>query len=702
MSSPHHSTSILSAENLTLRFPNGDSWFTAVNELSFELRPGEVLGIVGESGSGKSLTAAALLRMAPDHAAVDGEIVFDGRDVPAISDDEVREMRGAGIALVPQNPLAALNPVVRIGVQLEEAMLAHGKFSRSQAKLRAAELLELVGIPDANSRLRDFPHEFSGGMRQRLMIAMALSNEPKVLIADEPTTALDVTIQAQIVDLLIRVNQELGTSIVLITHNLGVAAKLCDRVLVMYAGRIVEEGITERILSGPSHPYTRALLHAVPRLDSGTGDLHSIPGRPPNALERDAPGCAFAPRCERASDHCLTDRPSLMASESNGEVACWHPWRGDLDANKDGEKRSRVAHPDGSNILTLDKVTKRFGHQGGLRRGQGLLTAVDEVSLDIHEGETLGLVGESGSGKSTLARLALGLDSPSSGNVLFRSRNMRNAPRSIVSAFRRDVQIVFQDPKSSLNPWLTVEQSVTEPLRIQERMSASERRVKAVESLERVGLQSDDLRKHISEFSGGQQQRIALARALILEPALVVCDEPVSALDVSVQAQIVNLLISLQSESNLSYLFVAHDLAVVQSMSHRIAVMYLGRIVETGPASIISTVPLHPYTASLYSAVPVPDVQLEKSRPKVILSGDIPNPRNQPPGCPFQDRCPIGPTAKAGREKCITTRPSLVQFDDGQSAACHFPGELRIATLASSASSSIDRDARPNEKRSSP
>lgn len=684
MELPPIAQNVISVTDLSVKFPLGGVQYAAVNEVSFEVRPHEILGVVGESGSGKSLTAAALLRMTPEHGQISGDIAFLGRNVLEMSESDIREMRGGGIALVPQNSLAALNPVVRVGVQLEEAMLAHSKFTRSQARARAETLLTLVNIPDAAARLRDFPHQFSGGMRQRLMIAMALSNEPRVLIADEPTTALDVTIQAQIVDLLIRVNKELGTAIVLITHNLGVAAKLCDRLIVMYAGRVVEEGPTDRILSEPRHPYSRALLAAVPKLNASIGSLHSIPGRPPSVLERSEPGCAFASRCGRATERCSLERPPLATSGPDSKVACWHPRHGRLPAT-DGDGNGSMAQArGGAMLLSFEKVTKRFDSRSSIfKPGAGELTAVNEVTLGIQEGETLGLVGESGSGKSTLARLALGLDRPTEGKVLFRGANINKASRSAVSLFRRNVQIVFQDPKSSLNPWLNVEQSVTEPLRIQSHMSAARRRLKGIEALERVGLGQSDLRRHIGEFSGGQQQRIALARALIVGPALVVCDEPVSALDVSVQAQIVNLLIDLQRSDNLSYLFVAHDLAVVQNISHRIAVMYLGRIVEVGGATVVSTRPLHPYTASLYSAVPVPDVAIERSRPRIVLSGDMPSPRNQPDGCPFQDRCPIGPTKRSGREICMTARPPLMEHAPGQLAACHFPGELTIATVGS-------------------
>jgi peptide/nickel transport system ATP-binding protein len=671
---------LLCVGDLTVSYPSGGAWRPVLDGVSFDLGPSEVVGMVGESGSGKSMTAASLLRMLPAPGKVDGgEVRFGGQDVLTMDGRRLREMRGGGIALVPQNPLAALNPVVRVGDQLEEAMLAHGKFTRKAARARAIELMGLVGIPDPQERLRDHPHQFSGGMRQRLLIAMALSNEPRLIVADEPTTALDVTIQAQVLELLMRINDELGTAILLITHNLGVVASVADRVLVMYAGQIVEEGATATLLTAPRHPYTRALLDAVPRI-SDSERLHPIPGRAPALHERSRTGCQYAPRCDRAQERCLSDRPTLAsgASAATGDgAACWFPV-------EPGERRQHTvvgsagrqrATQTATPLLELRNIRKLYSVGGPLARRSESVTAVRDVSLSIGAGETVGLVGESGCGKSTVARLILGLEAPTSGQVLFRGIDMEGAGRRERAEFRRNVQIVFQDPRSSLNPWLNVEQLVTEPLVVQRLGDKRSRRRQAVEVLEKVGLSESDLSRHVSEFSGGQQQRIALARALVLSPSLLVCDEPVSALDVSVQAQVVSLLQDLQAQDGLAYLFVAHDLAVVQAMSHRIAVMYLGSVVEEGVAADIAKAPLHPYTAALYSAVPEPTPGAG-DRERIVLRGDVPSPRHLPTGCPFRLRCPVGPLAHPDRTICVSTPPPLVEHTGGRTAACHFAGEL--------------------------
>lgn len=666
---------LLEVKDLRVRFPISDTMVPAVNGVSFDLEAGEIVGIVGESGSGKSLTASALLRMVPEFGELEGEVKFLGRPLFSMSAEEIRQIRGAEIALIPQNPLSALNPVLRIGTQLEACMLAHGKYGRSEARERAKELLHMVGIPDAEQRYRDFPHQFSGGMRQRIVIAMALSNNPKVIIADEATTALDVTIQAQILELLRKINRELQTSIVVITHNLGLAANTCDRLLVMYAGEVIEEGRTKTLLSNPAHPYTRALLNAVPRLDSPTEQLDTIPGHPPSVLKREEPGCPFAPRCERATAQCLDVRPRLFASQEDArKVACYHPVSSSSEVTKPVQNSNVSPRVHAAPLLALNDISRVFRVQGK-PFSAGRLTALDGVSIQISAGECLGLVGESGSGKSTLARIAVGLTKPTSGQLSYKGTVLGG--KSIKeSAFRSNVQMVFQDPKSSLNPWLNVRQLVSEPLNVKGQIPPRERDARVIGALESVGLSEQDLARHVSEFSGGQQQRIALARALVLSPELIVLDEPVSSLDVSVQARVINLLSDLQKSAGISYLFVAHDLAVVQKLSHRIAVMYLGRVVETGDAEAISSAPLHPYTVSLYSAVPSPDFKAAIVRPRIVLHGDIPSPLNIPTGCPFHDRCPIGPAVMPNRGICVTHRPSLQEHADSHAAACHFPGEL--------------------------
>ncbi|MFI8457159.1 ABC transporter ATP-binding protein [Kitasatospora sp. NPDC085464] len=513
---------VLHVSGLTVRFDDT----TAVDGVDFRLAAGDTLGIVGESGSGKSTTALALLRMLPPGGRITaGSVELAGQDLGALPEQALRTLRGRRIAMVFQDPMSSLNPVLTVGRQLDEALRAHGgRRPKAERTSRAVELLDLVGIPDAAGRLRDHPHRFSGGQRQRIMIALALAHDAEVLVADEPTTALDPTVQRQILDLLTRLNQEKGTALVVISHDLGVIARTCRRLLVMRHGRVVEHGPTARLLSEPRHPYTRELLAAVPRLDE-----------PSRAAANSTPG----------------SRP----------------------------------------LLTVRGLTKTYGSR---RRPAAALRGVD---LDLYPGETLGLVGESGSGKSTLARALVLAHAPSAGSIRFRGQDPGPRPH-------REVQLVFQDPYSSLNPRMTAGQIIAEPL-IAHGLGDRDRRAERVaELLTQVGLDPAAADRHPRAFSGGQRQRIGIARALAPEPSVLICDEPVSALDVSVQAQVIDLLARLQRELGLAVLFIAHDLAVVRRVSHRIAVMHRGRIVETGPADRVVTAPEHPYTAELLAAVP--------------------------------------------------------------------------------------------------
>ncbi|NUT91837.1 MAG: ABC transporter ATP-binding protein [Saccharothrix sp.] len=668
-------TAVLSVRNLVTRFPTERGVVRAVTDVSFDLAPGETLGIVGESGSGKSVTAMSLLRMVRRPGRVEsGSILYHGRDLLSLSEARMREVRGGGIGMVFQDPMSSLNPVMRIRDQLVEAMRTHGKFTGRQAEHRAVELMARVGIPDPGARLADYPHAFSGGMRQRVMIAMALANQPDVIIADEPTTALDVTIQAQILDLLAELNRDLGTAIILITHNLGVVARLCQRVAVMYGGRIVEQAGVAELFANPRHPYTRALLRATPRL-SGARDLPLTPihGRPPDLLGEDT-GCAFAPRCGLADERCTAEHP-LTTSDDKGSWACWRSESGVLPTvSSKAAVPSTV--PSGEPLLRVEDLSLSFPvvrREGLLRKVRGSVSAVDGVSLTIAPGETLGLVGESGCGKSSLGKALLDVHRAQGGRIEFAGRDvtaMRPADRAW---FRRNLQLVFQDPMSSLNPRLTVGRAVREPLEVHGLAADPDRRV--AELLELVGLDPAVADRYPHEFSGGQRQRVVIARALAVEPKLLVCDEAVSALDVSLQAQIVNLLQDLQRELGLAYLFIGHDLATVRHISHRIAVMYLGRIVETGPSEQVTSRPAHPYTASLLSAAPEPDPVTERTRERILLTGDVPSPLAPPTGCRFHPRCPIGPVFRPERTVCTTSQPPLRRVGDGL-AACHFiPGE---------------------------
>lgn len=603
---------LLRVRDLHVTFDSGRGPVHAVRGVDFDLARGETLAIVGESGSGKSTTALALTRMLPAAGRVSaGAVLLDGPgesgplDLAAASEAELRRVRGARIGMVFQDPMTSLNPLLTVGRHLDEAMRAHGLGDRRARAARAVELLDVVGIPDAARRMRDHPHQFSGGMRQRVMIALALANEPDVLLADEPTTALDPTVQAQILDLLDQLARDLGTATVLITHNMGVVARSSARVMVMYGGRVVEQGRTADVLTAPRHPYTAGLLRAVPRLDAPYGQrLEGIPGTPPDLATPPA-GCAFADRCPLAVDRCRTEQPPLRVVADGRTVACWVsdvPPPGPVPvAPPTARPRTTVETVDTAEpILSVRSLGKVF-HS---RRNR--VVALEDVSLDLGRGETLGVVGESGSGKSTLVRTVVGVHPATSGRVLFEGRDITRPGRAELRALRRGVQMVFQDPYASLNPRMTVGAIIADPLVSQGIGTPAEHRRRVGELLERVGLDASFADRYPRDFSGGQRQRVGIARALAPEPSVLICDEPVSALDVSVQAQVVNLLADLQADLGLSMVFIAHDLAVVRQISHRITVMRAGRVVETGPAEQVCSDPQHPYTQALLAAVPSP------------------------------------------------------------------------------------------------
>ncbi|MFF5637279.1 dipeptide ABC transporter ATP-binding protein [Streptomyces sp. NPDC012825] len=588
----------------------------AVRDVSFTLRAGETLAVVGESGSGKSTTALALLRMLPGTGRITGgSVLLDGEDLATATEERLREVRGARIGMIFQDPMTALNPVLGIGRHLDEVLRAHGDRNRDDRtgntggttrrdkaarRARAVELLRLVGIPDPERRLDDHPHQFSGGQRQRVLIAMALAGEPDVLLADEPTTALDATVQDQILTLLGDLTRTTGTALVLITHNMGVVARACERVLVMYGGTVVEDGPTAEVLTRPRHPYTAGLLAAVPRLSAPSGTrLTGIPGTPPD-LSLPLAGCAFAARCALAEDHCHTTAPPLTALTDTVRAAC-------LPAAERAEPLpppppARIDRPaPGAVVLAAEGLRKTY--RG---RGRRTFTALDDVSLTLAAGETLGIVGESGSGKSTLARVLAHAHPSDGGRILLDGRDVTRPGRAELHAVRRRVQMVFQDPYASLNPRMSVGEIVAEPLRAFGTVAPAGRAGRVAELLRLVGLDPAAAGRHPRSFSGGQRQRIGIARALAPEPSVLICDEPVSALDVSVQAQIVGLLTDLQRDLGLALVFIAHDLAVVRQVSHRIAVMHEGRIVETGVADELCERPRDPYTRALLAAAPEP------------------------------------------------------------------------------------------------
>ncbi|MCZ2838985.1 ABC transporter ATP-binding protein [Modestobacter sp. VKM Ac-2985] len=670
---------LLDVRGLTTEFHTAEGVVRAVNDVSFSVRPGQILGIVGESGSGKSVTARSILRMVrPPGRTTAGEVRYRGTDLLTLGDKEMRDLRGREIAMVFQDPQSALNPVMTVGDQIAEALIVHGA-DKKKARERARELLGQVGIPDVDRRLDDYPHQFSGGMRQRVVIAVALASKPSLLLADEPTTALDVTIQAQILRLLAELRDQLGIAVVMITHDMGVVAEMCDEVVVMYGGRVMERGPVDVIFGNPQLPYTADLLAAMPRLDDVAQgrSLPAIPGSPPDPANL-PPGCPFQPRCRMAEDVCSQQVPELLPRVESGHLAACHvTQRGTpIPPLVTAAAADRVHGGEARPLLQITNLRVDVSNESrGLFRRPEPVYAVDDVSLTVRSGETLGLVGESGCGKSTLARTIVGINQPASGTIQVGDHVVGD--KSGGDAVRRTVQYVFQDPYASLNPRRTIRQSLEEALAVRG-VPPRERDAEARALLERVGLAERHLDRYPHAFSGGQRQRVGIARALAADPKLLVLDEPVSALDVSIQAQIINLLESLRDELDLGYLFIAHDLSVVRHLSDRVVVMYLGSFVEVGDAEAVYSNPQHPYTAALLASSPIPDTA-EKNRERIVLGGDLPSPKNPPSGCRFRTRCPIGPLHHPERTICIEQAPALEQTETGQLAACHFAGELSRA-----------------------
>jgi peptide/nickel transport system ATP-binding protein len=666
---------LLKVEHLTTTFDMGAASIRAVTDVSFEIQTGSIVGIVGESGSGKSVTARSVMRMlrAPGRVR-EGRVLLNGKSLLDLPEKEMRTIRGKEVAMVFQDPQAALNPVMRVGEQVAEALMAHG-LGADTARLRAKELFAQVGIPDVERTIDQYPHEFSGGMRQRVVIAIALANKPSLLIADEPTTALDVTIQAQILRLLAGLRHEPGVTIIMITHDMGVVAELCDDLIVMYGGRLVETGAVREVFTAPRHPYTAALLKAVPRLDGGrNGKLIAIPGSPPVALRLPS-GCAFHPRCSHAIGRCVSEVPPLQPVAPGRRSACWVAQAGGDVAPVpiQAEAPQRSIETGREPILKVENLRTDVAGDKGLFSRHTPIYAVDGVSLEVFAGETLGLVGESGCGKSTLSRTIMGINRVSQGRITVGGRDVTamtpDDRRQVSSA----IQYVFQDPFASLNPRRTISQSITEALDVVG-VTGAAALARMAELLERVGLSEDYVGRYPYELSGGQRQRVGIARALAANPKILICDEPVSALDVSIQAQIIGLLERLRDELGIGLLFIAHDLSVVRHISDRVAVMYLGRIVETGTADEVYGNPQHPYTVALLSSTPAPKPELAQ-RERIILAGDMPSPARPPSGCRFRTRCPIGPQFRSDREICNTTSPELTATANGQRAACHFAGE---------------------------
>ena len=589
---------LLDVKNLSVTFDTPDGQVEAVKGINLSIAPGECLGIVGESGSGKSQTMMAIMGLLARNGRASGSAMFNGREMLNVSVAEANQIRGADVAMIFQDPLTSLTPHLTVGQQMREVLDAHKSMSSSAARALCLDWLERVRIPEAKHRIDQYPHQLSGGMRQRVMIAMAMLCSPKLLIADEPTTALDVTVQAEILDLMANLQKEENTAIALITHDMGVVARMCDRVSVMRYGEYVEEGPIDDLFHNPKHDYTRMLLDAMPRIDQ---------------------------------------------PHETAQVPVQHD----------------------ETILNVKDMNVRFDIRvsGGLFGKTVPLRAVDGISFDLARGETLGIVGESGCGKSTLARAVLQLVPPTTGSVLWMGRETAGLDRQAMKPLRKDLQIVFQDPLASLNPRMTIAASIAEPLKtFQPELSSNERMSKIAEMMERVGLDRNMINRYPHELSGGQNQRVGIARAMINRPELVICDEAVSALDVSIQAQIVALLKELQADMGLSLMFISHDLSVVRDISHRIMVLYLGRVVEIADRDTIYKNPVHPYTKSLISAVPIPDPRIERTRPRIQLPGELPSPLDPGAGLRFL------PSKRASDP---SYRPQLTEVAPGHWVAEH-------------------------------
>ncbi len=650
-------TPLLDVRDLTTEFRTEQGAVAAVNGVSFQVARGERVAVVGESGSGKSAMAMSLLRLlAWPGEVTGGQVLLDGRDLTRLSERQLNGVRGRLVGSVFQDPMSSLDPVMKVSAQMVAPIQRHLGMSRAQAREEAVRWLGKVGIPDPARRIESYPFEMSGGMRQRVMIAMALSCRPDLVLADEPTTALDVTIQAQIVEVLKTLTSESGAAMMFITHDLGLVARFAHKVAVMYAGRIVEFGPVREIFRDARHPYTQSLLRTIPKKHAADGGrLPQISGLPPD-MKHPPAGCAFRERCAAAEARCARERPQLTARGPDHTAACWRPeGLGDVrDEDVDAAAPRRNDRGPGERLVVeINNLEKHFATPALFSKTpRQVVRAVNGVSLRVRQGETLGVVGESGCGKSTLARILLGIDAPTSGEIFIDGV----------------AQMVFQDPFSSFNPKMKISTIIGEPLIVRKWGDAEARAERIRWLISKVGLGPEHLDRYPSELSGGQRQRVAVARALALEPSVVVADEPTSALDVSVRAQIINLLRDLQDDLGISFVFISHDLLTVRYMSDRIAVMYLGEVVEYGPADLVFEHPVHPYTRALIDAVPVPDPDVEAGRRIAPIEGELPSPLDLPAGCAFASRCPMA------TERCRSEKPLLRKHSRLREAACHHAG----------------------------
>ncbi|HEX5193447.1 MAG TPA: ABC transporter ATP-binding protein [Solirubrobacteraceae bacterium] len=676
----------LEVKDLSTQIQLSRSIVQAVGNVDLSIATGETVGLVGESGCGKSMLGLSVLGLLPPGGhIVGGSIKVEDRELVGLSERELRKVRGNDVAMIFQDSQSSLNPTKPIGEQIAEPVRLHRGASKKEALDRAVEVLELVGLPHPRERLSDFPHQLSGGLRQRVMIAIALSCEPRVLLADEPTTALDVTIQAQILSVLDGLRDRLGMATLLVTHDMGVVAGRSERINVMYAGRLVETAATDELFSSMRHPYTQALLGSIPKLDSDPRKaLVTIPGLPPD-LTNPPFGCRFAPRCPKATQQCREHEPPLSGDDPRHLFACWHPVDGPIvkrpeipgvaatdramAAAGNGSRTGGGGNGNAEHLLAVDEVVCEYPVTAGalLQRKVASVKAVSGVTLHLDPGETFGLVGESGCGKTTLGKLIVGVEKPNAGRIALDGREVFRLRGNELRRGRRDLQMMFQDPYASLDPRMRVNAILREPLIVQKMGTAAEQRKRIAAMLDEVGLPLNALERYPHEFSGGQRQRIGLARALMLEPKVIVADEPVSALDVSIRSQVLNLMKRLQAEYRMASIVISHDLAVVKYLADRIGVMYLGKMVEIGSAEEVYLRPAHPYTEALIKTIPLPDPAAEKAKTEVGIRGELPSPIDPPSGCRFRTRCP------RAQAICAEQEPQLRAFGTGHRAACHFP-----------------------------
>ena len=657
----------LEIEGLEVIFKTEESLVHAVNGVSLKIEEGKTIGLVGETGAGKTTTALSVLRLIqePPGKIRAGSVLYDSRDLLQVPESEMEKIRGNSISMIFQDPMTSLNPVLTVGDQIAEVIEIHQELGKAGALAKAKEMLELVGI--SGSRADEYPHQFSGGMKQRVVIAIALACNPQLLIADEPTTALDVTIQAQVLQLMRKLRDEQRTSMIMITHDLGIVADICDNVAIMYAGRVIEYGTLEEIFEKTKHPYTEGLFNSLPNINNRGEMLKPIKGLMPDPADLPT-GCPFHPRCNYAGEVCSKQKPAITYLSDTHYVECLaYEKESGVTMDIKGRERLLPAEPTLNNVKFDKSKAEKLLEVKNLKKyfktKQGMLHAVDDVSFTINRGETLGVVGESGCGKSTTGRAILRLLEPTDGQVFFEGQDIRALSDEQMRLKRREMQIIFQDPFASLNPRKTINEIISQPLKLHGLYPdkyARQRRV--LELMETVGLAERLINTYPHELDGGRRQRIGVARALALEPKFIVCDEPVSALDVSIQAQILNLLNNLQKDLGLTYIFITHDLSVVNYFSDDIAVMYLGKLIEKASAERLFAKPMHPYTQALLSAIPVPSIHNRQER--LILRGEIASPIEPPPGCRFVPRC------NYAKPECSGADPELKEIDPGHFVAC--------------------------------